>query len=106
MHSTLNMLLNSTGKKLPACSSNAVPRNQFARYFADKVDNIRSELDEMCVTNELDNGVCDSTVHKVDNDKCNISDKAMNSCHDCECVLEKFVDVDEEEVRKIICQAS
>ena len=26
----------------------------------------------------------------------------MNSCHDCEYVLEKFVDVDEEEVRKII----
>ena len=28
----------------------------------------------------------------------------MNSCHDCEYVLEKFVDVDEEEVRKIIAK--
>ena len=43
-------------------------------------------------------------MHKVDNDKCNISDEGMNSCHDCEYVLEKFVDVDEEEVRKIIAK--
>ena len=49
----------------------------------------------MCVTNGLDNNVCDTTtMHKVDNDKCNISDEGMNSCHDCEYVLEKFVDVD------------
>ena len=47
----------------------------------------------MGVTNELDNNVCDSTMHKVDNHKCNISD---------ECVLENFNDVDEEEVSKII----
>ena len=45
-------------------------------------------------------------MHNVDNDKCNISDKGMNSCHDCEYVLEKFVDVDEEEVGKKHCQAS
>ena len=95
MYSTLNMLLNSTGKKLPACSSNTVLSNQFACYFSDKVDNIRSELDEMGVTNELDNDVCDSTMYKVYKDKCNISD---------ECVLENFDDVDEEEVRKIIAK--
>ena len=67
MYSTLN-ILNSTGKKLTACSSNTVLSNQFACYFSDKVDNIRSELDEMGVTNELDNNVCDSTMYKADND--------------------------------------
>ena len=96
MYSTFNMLLNSTGKKLPVCSSNTVLSNQFACCFSDKVDNIRSELDEMGVTNELDNNVCDSTMYKVDNDKCNISN---------ECVFEKKnYDVDEEEVRKIIAK--
>ena len=45
-------------------------------------------------------------MHNVDNDKCNISDKGMNSCHDYEYELEKFVDVDEEEVGKKHCQAS
>ena len=91
MYSTLTILLNSTGKKLHACSSEAVLSNQFASYFADKVDNIRSELDELCETNELDNNVCDSTMHKVDNDKCNISDEGLNSCHNCEHVLEKML---------------
>ena len=45
----------------------------------------------MGVTNELDNNVCDSTMYKVDNDKCYISD---------EYVLENFDNVDEEEVKK------
>ena len=97
MYSTLNMLLNSTGKILPACSSNTVLSNQFACYFSDKVDNIRSELDEMGVTNELDNNVCDSTMYKIDNDNCNISD---------EYVLENFDGCGRGGGKKTHCQAS
>tara|TARA_B110000881_G_scaffold40031_1_gene32496 strand:+ start:158 stop:3112 length:2955 start_codon:yes stop_codon:yes gene_type:complete len=111
MYSTLKMLLNSSGKKLPACSSNSDLSNQFARYFTDKVENIRTELDEMCVsavhstTNELDKHVCDDVMHNYDNDKINVSDEqGETSMSRFTKVLDCFTAVDEEEVRNIMAK--
>ena len=103
MYITLNLLLNSSVHKLPACTTNLALSNQFARYFSDKVSNIRSELDAPCNDDEMTVCVnsCDLSADVFNNaPKCNIS--CNNSTNNCSKVLDCFSAVTEEEVRKII----
>jgi hypothetical protein len=111
MYSTLNTLLNYSVQKLPACSSNATLSNQFAHYFSDKVSNIRSELDEQCVSQSnvcsvpSENIAC--SISKVSNiscaslNGCNVS--SVDKCNvNCTQVLESFANVSDDEVKKLI----
>ena len=55
MYRTLNSLLNSSTGALPSCTSNESLSNNFAYYFTEKVSKIRSELDDHCVLNNVNN---------------------------------------------------
>ena len=82
MYQTLNALLNKSASILPSTSSNGTLSNNFAKYFSEKVDKIRSELDS-CVSsvntctydndNKCDN-VCTNNSNVQYADLCNNDD--------------------------------
>jgi hypothetical protein len=45
MYKTVNTLLNKNTRDLPDCNSPAILADDFCKYFADKVEKIRKEVD-------------------------------------------------------------
>ena len=92
MYKTINSLLNTSVQKLPASESNVELSNRFASFFTDKVCNLRTELDQLCNTDDDQQNVIVSNVQKS---KCNNLNNNIQP-------LASFSNVSEKEVEEII----
>jgi hypothetical protein len=100
MYRTVNSLLNKSNAVLPSTSSNESLSNNFANFFSEKVDKIRSELDSSilnvsCKYNDKCNDIC--------NDNSQVQFSKYTLCNNDQIDLyDVFTPVDEDEVRKIL----